>query len=123
MSHLKLVETRKVKRPAAPTDAARPAPTDDFLVRRVRALNIGTETIGELLDEAKALYEAGITSLDRISEITDKLMSAGIYLIEADEEADTIPDGVVAYPRTLIKLHKELARHDEQLGGLALTLR
>lgn len=122
MTHLTLVENKqKTQRNTAIAGTARPAPTDEFLSRRVLSLKLGDATIRELLTEAARLLKSeDSNALRRFSEVTNQLMFAGVWFIPFDVDDYTPAHGLVSNAQTLSKYHRELKRNLAQLNGLEL---
>lgn len=122
MTHLTLVP--KSRMPSVKSVNAgvldRPSPTSEFLTRRILNLTLKGETIGSLISEAALILETGKPgALDRISEITNTLMFAGVWLIPLSEDDEPV-HAVVEYPERLAKHHAELSRNIPALQGLVL---
>lgn len=122
MTHLTLVATPRPSRRAAPDDTPRPVPTQEFLARRILALQLGDQTIGAALSEMAAYLEPDAAdALQRASAITDALMLVGIWVFPPVEDEDPPTHGMVVHPSKLAKRFPELKRLLPEMEHLVLN--
>lgn len=92
-----------------------------FLQHRVRALPLAGRTVGDVLDEAIAVFENPPPDLmDRFSALSDELRDIGIRLMHPIEDEDPPLHGLVRCAQSLVKAYPALARQTETLTGLCL---